>query len=86
VHYVGVSCGVDVLLQDEYSHTEKHMRGQRMRHKLEIASREGRAFIWLLFAQVNMLGKSREQEQRGLEEGFRIRRCSSGLVEGNEGL
>jgi len=29
------------LLQGTYSHTEKHMRGQRMRHK--IASREGRA-------------------------------------------
>ena len=27
--------------QDAYSHTEKHMRGQRMRHK--IANREGRA-------------------------------------------
>ena len=29
------------LLQGAYSHTEKHMRGQRMRQK--IASREGRA-------------------------------------------
>ena len=29
------------LLQGAYSHTEKRMRGQRMRHK--IASREGRA-------------------------------------------
>jgi len=28
------------LLQGVYSHTEKHMRGQRMRHK--IVSREGR--------------------------------------------
>ena len=30
------------LLQGAYSHTEKEMHGQRMRHK--IASREGRAF------------------------------------------
>ena len=30
-------------------------------------------FVWLLFAQVNMLGKSREREYRGLKEGFRIR-------------
>jgi len=29
------------LLQGAYSHTGKHMRGQRMRHK--IANREGRA-------------------------------------------
>ena len=36
------------LLQVAYSHTEKHMRGQRMRHK--IASREGRA------SSVKMLG------------------------------
>ena len=57
---VGVSCGVMTLLQGVYSHIEKHMRGQRMRRKIE--SREGRAFIWLLFAQVNMLGKSRELE------------------------
>ena len=49
-----------VLFQVAYSHTEKHTRGQRMRRK--IASREGRAFVWLLFAQVNMLGKSRERE------------------------
>ena len=48
------------LLQGAYSHTEKHMRGLRMRHK--IGNREGRAFVRLLFAQVNMLGKSREQE------------------------
>jgi len=43
------------LFQGAYSHTEKKMRGQRMRRK--IASREGRAFVWLLFALVNMLGK-----------------------------
>ena len=35
------SC-VDRLVQGAYSHTEKEMRGQRMRHK--IASREGRVF------------------------------------------
>ena len=46
------------LFQGTYSHTEKHMRGQRMRHR--ITSREGRAFVWLPFAQVHMLGKSRE--------------------------
>jgi len=34
--------------------------GQRMRRK--IASRGGRAFVCLLFAQVNILGTSREQE------------------------
>ena len=33
------------------------MRGQRMRHK--VASREGSAFVWLFFAQVNMFGKLR---------------------------
>ena len=42
-----------------------------MRQK--IGKREGRAFVWLLFAQVNMLGKSKEREYRGLEEGFRNR-------------
>jgi len=60
VRCVGVSCGVGSSVQGAYSHTEKHMRGHRMRRK--IASTEGRAFVRLLFEQVNMLGKSRERE------------------------
>jgi len=59
VRCVGVSCGVGSS-EGAYSHTEKHMRGQRMRRK--IASRGGRAFVWVLFAQVNMLAKSRKLE------------------------
>jgi len=61
---VGVSCGVDrspySLLQGANSHTEKHIRGQSMCRK--IANTEEKAFVWILFAQVNMLGKSRERE------------------------
>jgi len=41
-HCVGISSCVTALLQGAYSHTEKHMRGQRMRQ--ELVNREGRAF------------------------------------------
>jgi len=45
-------------------------------------------FVWLLFAQVNMLGKSREQEYFGEDwkKGEGLGWCSSGLVEGKKGL
>jgi len=60
VHCVGVACGVGSSASRCILTHRKQMRGQRMRHK--IVSREGRVFVCLLFAQVNMLGKSREQE------------------------
>ena len=41
-HCVGISSCVSSLLQCAYSHTEKHMRGQRMRQK--IASRASSVF------------------------------------------
>jgi len=39
---VGSASCVDRSVSSAYSHTEKEMRGQRMRH--EIVNREGRAF------------------------------------------
>jgi len=77
VRCVGVSFGVDKSASRYILTHRKTLRGQRMCHK--ITSREERAFVCLLFAQVNMLGKSREREWRGLEEGFRIRMVFVGV-------
>jgi len=84
LHCVGISSCAGRSLEGAYSHTEKEMRGQRMHHK--IASREGRAFVWLRFAQVNMLGKLRNRNREDWMKGSGLGWCSSGLVEGKAGL